>query len=723
MKGNKGLLGIFAVLLISLVVTAALFFTRWKIESENKQVEIVLDYGEFEEMAKQSDQTLSWWLKFFKEQGITQVALKEETLHSLVNAGEPLTVTMLGNLVKELNWQQNYPQSFVASVDPENYNPHAVVVYTESEELYNFIANALETRYPEERFAFYPEGDRYTIVIQGTAYDALYTENIISIETSGKSFANEYKLSSSKLTRLGLGLDPEKVKLIQDSGMEVMARPFSYGDWSTEKQVQATLAEYEAMNIHPDVYIFDGQQVLGFPNALDPVAAHMREAGVKVGLIETGVQRQHIEQDGIEVLTDAVEYRGVRIYSLQPYIQLRFRYEGYDGAQEIENTLYRAITERNIRLIYFKPFKYDKYQYVPLAEEYAKMFQSLRERLAEHQITLGNSSTFPPRHIRIRHYTLMGWGVAAVGVLLLNRLFNLKTKLTYLLLGITLVGVPAMFFVVPSIADKVLALMAAILFASLSMAYFCHEAKKIFAQGEHKSWGAILPGVIKGVVVTTLISIVGAMYVATILSDVKYLLEMDIYRGVKIAQLLPFIPFILFYLKEFSYGAIDEAETKSQGVYWEVRKLLLADIKVIYVIIGAFVAFAGYIYLARTGHETTVQASTLEIMLRNLLENTFMARPRFKEFLIGIPFLTMGYFVAKRGYRKLIFPAGFVAVLGQTSIINTFSHLRTPLYLSLIRTLYGLAFGLIIGLIGAVALEVLIKLVAYSRKKLGIQSS
>ncbi|GAB6085256.1 DUF5693 family protein [Alkaliphilus crotonatoxidans] len=719
MKGIKILL---VVMLVSLLVMGSLLVGRGRIEGDNKSVEVVLDYYEFAEMARQSEQPLSWWFNYFSKEGIQYVALREESLSSMVEEGKPLTVTMMGNLVKELNWDEEYPEAFVNSVDPEKVNPYDVVAYTDSEELYDFIAKGLKERYPEDRFELFQGQDDYVIVIKGTLYDALFIENQSLMETSGKAFVSESRLESSKLTRLGLGLDPEKVAIIQENGLAVMARPYSYGDWSTEKHINATLAEYEAYGIDPPVYIFDGHQVMGYPEHLDPVAEHMRNEKIKVGLIETGVQRQHMEQEGINLLADAVSYNAVRIYSLQKYVQERFQYAGYDGAEEIENTLYRAVTERNIRLIYLKPFKYDNYRYVTEAEEYSIMLNHFEERIAEHGLTLGESSTFEVPKIRVRHYTLLGWGIAAAGVLLLHLLFGLKDKQILILLALCLLGVPAMILVMPSLADKILALAASIIFASLSMAYFCQETHRLLESEDKGDWKKTILPVLKGVIVTSLISVIGAFYVATILSDIRYLLEMDIYRGVKVSQLIPFIFFIMFYLKYYGYKRTEASTQQRMGIYWELKKLLLEDIKVIYVLIGAVVLFVGYIYMARTGHETTVQASQLEILVRNMLENKLLARPRIKEFLIGIPALTLGIYAAKRGYKNIIiFAAGFAAVLGQTSIINTFSHLRTPLYLSAVRTVYGIILGVIIGTIGILLLELIRLCLGYMKNKYGIE--
>ena len=75
----------------------------------------------------------------------------------------------------------------------------------------------------------------------------------------------------------------------------------------------------------------------------------------------------------------STDYNVVRVFSVWDYIQYRYAYYGYEGAEEIENTLYRAIVERNIRIIYFKPIKQNdnSYAYITDMDVYRDMFESL----------------------------------------------------------------------------------------------------------------------------------------------------------------------------------------------------------------------------------------------------------------------------------------------------------------------------------------------------------
>ena len=107
---------------------------------------------------------------------------------------------------------------------------------------------------------------------------------------------------------------------------------------------------------------------------------------------------------------------------------------------------------------------------------------------------------------------------------------------------------------------------------------------------------------------------------------------------------------------------------------------------------GTCLAGAGAVYILRTGN-FGLPVANMEIVLREFLEKVLVVRPRTKEFLIGHPALYI-LLRERRGKAAWLMP---VAVIGQLSMVNTFSHIHTPLLVTLIRTGYGLVFGYIIG--------------------------
>jgi hypothetical protein len=90
-----------------------------------------------------------------------------------------------------------------------------------------------------------------------------------------------------------------------------------------------------------------------------------------------------------------------------------------------------------------------------------------------------------------------------------------------------------------------------------------------------------------------------------------------------------------------------------------------------------------FFVLERSGNLPAIPVARWEELLRERLEDWLIARPRFKEFLVGHPALMLW-----RREPSLVH-LGLLALgaLGQASIINTFVHLHTPLVLSLWRTI------------------------------------
>ena len=211
------------------------------------------------------------------------------------------------------------------------------------------------------------------------------------------------------------------------------------------------------------------------------------------------------------------------------------------------------------------------------------------------------------------------------------------------------------------------------------------------------------------------------------LSQMSYLLEIDLYRGVKLMQLIPIAVFVLAYLLVFAYeesGAkaavlrrVGERGEKGRAhrfaAYWAElmdQPMKLGWVVAIFAIavVGVFVLAAGVYYIYRTGNATNVSAR--ELALRNLLENVLVARPRTKEMLIGWPCAMLFLWSLRRHMNFLPLLFGGAMSIGLVSVVNTFLHIRTPFLLSLLRTGWGLLFGLLIGTALTAAAELLLRL-------------
>ena len=404
---NRILLGALALTLIAGLVVIA---QRWGVEAENKTYDVVLDYSELELLAEQSEHDIAWWLEQFRDMGITRVGLTEESLSSLMEKSPmAVTATMMDELMQDANWRSNYPERFVRQMEERGYDRFDVLVEVAGQEAIDFVTEAIGARFPAGSFLLdidnglssqyrYEPVLRAYILLDGSVNDTLYEATYSYRDTKGKGFAERNDIASSKLMAISLGLMPEKVELIQGLGMEIIPRTMSYNGHNDTRYAQAVVAGYEKHGIVPEYIIAGGEAVIGYDDgefALD----YIRDNHITVGLIETNVQRENIIQSGIEKVARGTDLNTVRVFSVWNYIQFRYGFYGYEGAEEIENTLFRTIVERNIRVIYFKPIKQtsNSYAYITDIGVYRDMFDGLNARLARHGISMGGDGKLSAR--------------------------------------------------------------------------------------------------------------------------------------------------------------------------------------------------------------------------------------------------------------------------------------------------------------------------------------
>lgn len=711
MKFNRVLALIMAV---SAIATGVLLMNRMSAERSAKTVEIIADYTEMAELAKQSELSLSDWFKHFKASGVVSVALEEETFRSIKESGVAVNYN-IGKLFKsDVNWQQNLPADAIAYLNNPSSDYDFVVVLDHAEAIEQ-IRQGLERGLEREMYSQYQENGKHTVfIVKGDLADVTYLSGNLVTDADEKILERPINAYSSKTELLGLGFDSKKIELIQASGLEVSPRPRNNtkAPWKLIPAFEADIKKYD---IHPSHVIFSGGSVLGYEleniMPLDQLIQMFDRNGISVALIEAGDQLGNTEQDGIQYLAENSNYDVVRVFPVVKYIQKRFAFYNYSGPEEINNTIYRAVTERNIRSVYFRPFMSNEKEYIVDPQAYDDMFSNLKDRLADHGLTLGKASGFVFNGPNLLLQWLSTWGIVALTLWILTGLFDLKNKILYTLCGLGVLGAGGMLFVAPNLSVSIMALAAAIVYPSAAIMLFVTQMKKAYIEDGEKTLGFKLLEGGKLLLVGTLISMVGGLTVGGLLSHSSYLIEISYFRGVKLTLAAPFVIYTVIYLILFGFQR-NKADLKTNRKFtWDVAKLLNLNIKIGYLIILGIAAAIGYVYIARSGHETNLQPSNLEMIFRNILEYKLLARPRTKEFLFAFPMVMATLVIARGGIKELLFPAGLIAVIGFSSIANTFSHLRTPVYLSVVRTAYSIGFGLLVGIAFALVAAVAVKLI------------
>lgn len=724
----------FLIILICLFSSILLIGRRWSVESSNKTYDIILDYGELELMAEQSEHDTVWWLNQFQDMGIDYVGLMEENLSSLTKdpAADVSTLSM-SKVIQDPNWKDNYPEPFVREIDKYGYDRYDIIVEA-SGAAAEFVAKGLEGRL-EKPFIHYEEANpirihldgekKHYFLLDGSINDALYTNNPQYVTDMQRGFASSTKIESSKLIYISLGLMPEKVAMIQSTGLKIVPRTLAYDGYNGAAFAESVLEGYRSFDIHPRYILAGGEAMIGADAKEDnPLWNYITENSIPLGLIETNVQREHVKQTGLIEMAERRNYQAVRVFSMWDYVQNRYAYYGYEGPEEIVNELYRAITERNIRVVYFKPImRHDSYfAYITDPDVYRDMFEGLEARLAPHHIVREEAQ--PMENIQYHPMCSLPMGIAAGigGVMLLTLLLALKKKTQYILAAGAVFGVTALIIVVPTTSRLIISFANAVVFASLAAASFLRSAKSI-GQSMPETSG-VRDIVVKSVGTldgALLIALAGAILTAAPLSSTEYMLEIGIFRGVKLAQVLPLGAFCLLFLA--SYGLFEKDHKEDRLQVRNFAGILNWTIPVWGFLLLGVLFMAGKYYLARTGHETTAAVSSAELILRNVLENISYARPRTKEFLIAFPCVMLTVYATVRRLPFWTGLFGLAGTIGMVSVINTFEHIRSPLYLGFMRTAGSLVLGTLLGIVYIIAFDLLFKLVQKCREKTRNMSS
>jgi hypothetical protein len=121
-------------------------------------------------------------------------------------------------------------------------------------------------------------------------------------------------------------------------------------------------------------------------------------------------------------------------------------------------------------------------------------------------------------------------------------------------------------------------------------------------------------------------SLVGGMYLAAILADSRFLLEIDIYRGVKLTFIMPLVLMTILYVKRYDMLGVMGAGVKV--AISRVNDLLNKPITFKHVALLGVLGIVLLYFVARSGHSAGVPVAAIEVKMRLFLEQLMYARPR-----------------------------------------------------------------------------------------------
>lgn len=502
----------------------------------------------------------------------------------------------------------------------------------------------------------------------------------------------------------------DEMKAVNDAGFHVLVRPSNYGD-CTPDDVKAVFARLDGFDVSE--IVFSGQQTLGAPKALQTTIDEMKARGINLGLIEAVTQLQFYKQDGMEELAKGLGYDHVaRLYSIpkdeQPKLKIDTAVERWSNTDE----------ERNIRIdllrIYDKPSPN-----MSLMETNMKYFQETHDKLVAHGYMIGKAGTFAVYDASKVLRALVMLGVAAAVVLYLSLVIprlNARTRYQYILFVVfgLLAAVPVLMGNGSKIR-VVAALASANVFPAIAV-IFQLDRVRAYKEKARIALPRLIVTAAIALFVTGALSYIGAAYLSASLADTQYFLEFNIFRGIKLTFVLPLILVGIAFLQRFDIfdGRMDDTE----GVVEQLRRILDMPVKVKTLLVMLVVLVAGVVFVARSGHTSGMPVSQTELRFRAFLEQAFYARPRTKELMIGHPAFMLTAMAALRKWPTMVFFAlVLVATIGQGSMVETFAHMRTPVYMSFMRGIGGLVLGAGIGAVAMILVELWQAIMARAGKK------
>ena len=711
--------------LLGLLASLVPIVNRVQTEESNKYYDYVLDYASLRSMARQSSQTEDEWLDLFRSLGVDKVALSEASALNLHdNAAIPVHAMTVKKAAESYGWENNYPAEVVSWLS-ESTDVSDAIIWTETAAAYEWMLDAFNVRFENFEAKTYLEGEHGFIFIQ----------------------QQENGMKGEKLLDLRLGIWPGTVELIERHGYQIVPRTVTQKDMNGTKFAEAYIDVLKHYNA--PYFMNNGDELVGYESdeGWDLLVQYLNESGASVAMMEQNDQSQNQTWPGIEDLLNETGYRGIRVFNEWAYIQNRYQYCGYEGPEEITNTFFRAIAERNCKVIFLKmilepdtdvSWDADEKEWVYITDpaEYEKLLTDLDTRLAPLGYTRGTVPAMQMEDPSVLLKVVQGIGTAALLVMLFDLFFFIGKRWRTILLALGALGFAGLAVLKPAMFRLILSMSGGIVMPSLAAVGLCRVLMEKRQTEPQAKFGRVRGYTLGISVLTILTAFCGSLLATSALSQLSYMIEMDLYRGVKIMQLIPIGLFILAYLLVYAYeetGARDAvlAHVGPRGEKGRVKRFnaYFAQVMKTPMQLGWFVAivviavaaiflllvFVYYIY--RTGNSTTTPET--ELAFRNFLENTLIARPRTKEMLIGWPMLMLFIWSLRRGMKFLPMVFGMGMSIGLVSVVNTFLHIRTPFLLSLLRTGWGILFGLLIGLAAVVIAEGVYRLV---RRVCGVEN-
>lgn len=657
--------------LLSLIIIITFIFAAWSLSGRienidsSKRVEVILD-GEAYQQLRSLEPELE--LAELKEAGLSGVALYQKNIEDLSEEGslkrlEGIDLALSGSELKQALEAQDLNTEKLAQGAL-----YAILTEGLNEQI-NRLAPVLKAEYDAE-------------IIQAADLKFLYFPNW-----------------NERLGKIDIGYNAELASQVENGDLELIYR--SGNNLNSLAVMRNSLELLDA-----DMLIFDGEEVTGFSENLNETAELLNQKNTLFGYIEAFIA----DQAGAKKLAELTDLNILRTHSMQ-------QEEVETSSPEIIVERYlRAVRERSVRVIYFKPYLEGN----NLLQRNRSLLNLLKSNLNEEGYLVGGAEAEEYFAGSQFNLLLILLGVTAAGIMLLNYFSDFEyAKLMNIFF---LLSLGAGFLLIQSgrlvLLRQITALGAACIFPSLAVIVFLLErplgGEDLRSDSARlKSTASLSKEAKKADKIVTknyliyifmnfsgavLTAFIGGIFVSAALNTSDFIFKLQQFRGVKVAFLMPLIIISFYYLLQLGSSSLKN----------EIPQFMEQSVKIKHVLLAGVLLFIAVVYIGRTGNFPLLPVPAWEMTVRSLLEKVLYVRPRFKEFLIGHPLFVLTLWLSTEKRQELYFyPLLMLASVGVITTVNTFSHLHTPVMVSVLRTFHSYWLGLLIGIVFILGYELL----------------
>ncbi len=227
------------ILIIGLAASALVALNRFRVELQNRAVDVVIDYNEVAQIVAGSSMNSVDVLRRMKSKGVTSVAVTEQTIRDL-------------------------------------------------------IANGSVVPYGEQRFAVSDRvASRLTKRLRAILVNGSDRVKITPVAGAGYSYLTIHEdLPMDYIEGLPVGFSEQSLDQVRAAGLEVVGRLVNYAG-ATPRAIDAIIADTRAVGIHK--VVFAGDQVLGYRGATKATALAIRRHNLLFGRVEFAKQKGELD--------------------------------------------------------------------------------------------------------------------------------------------------------------------------------------------------------------------------------------------------------------------------------------------------------------------------------------------------------------------------------------------------------------------------------------------